>query len=80
MNDVMTRLVNCFKAVFPDLSDAEITRASLTSVTDWDSVASVALITVVEEEFGLQFPAEEMENLTSFALILNQLQRETHVA
>jgi acyl carrier protein len=39
----------------------------------WDSVATVSLAAAVEEEFGIQFDPEEIENLNSFQSCLNLL-------
>jgi acyl carrier protein len=74
MTDTRSRLLRCFNAVFPDLNDEEIPRASMTSVGSWDSLASVTLIAVVEEEFDIQVTAEDLEQFVSFELILGHLQ------
>lgn len=74
MTDAKARLFCCFQAVFPDLSEAEIPRASMTSVGSWDSLASVTLIAVVEEEFDIQVAPEDLERFVSFELILDYLQ------
>lgn len=80
MMNIKARLIECFQAVFPELSEEEIPRASLTSVADWDSVASINLIVVIEEEFGAPIPPEDVENLISFELILDHLRRAKGVA
>lgn len=80
MTDLQSHLVQCFQAVFPDLSEEEIKRASLASVADWDSVAGVSLISVLEEEFEIEIAPEDMEILVSFALIEDYLRREKGAA
>ena len=75
MTDPHSHLVRCFKAVFPNLCDEEITQASLMSVADWDSLAAINLLTVIEEEFHLQIAPEDVEDMVSFALILDYLKR-----
>ena len=80
MNDVRTRLVKCFSAVFPDLTEREIPLASTVSVGTWDSLASITLLSVLEEEFELQVDPEELEHLVSFDLILAYLQHEQQVS
>jgi acyl carrier protein len=35
----------------------------------WDSLANFSLVTVLEEEFDLQIPSEDLEQLTSFASV-----------
>jgi len=80
MDDLKLQLTRCFSAVFPHLSQQEIQRASLTSVGSWDSVATVTLLAVIEEEFGVQFDIQELERLVSFDSILECLQRAKHVS
>lgn len=74
MTPLQLRLVNCFKAVFPNLTDEEVIRASITSVSEWDSIAAISLVVVVEEEFGTEISADEIENLISFELVRNYLE------
>lgn len=81
MIDTPSRLLGCFRAVFPHLSEAEIPSASMESVEGWDSLASVNLIGVVEEEFDMQVPPEDLEQFVSFKQVLDYLQRDgLHVA
>ena len=70
MTDLRQRLLTCFVAVFPDLSENEIPLASTATVSAWDSLASVTLVSVIEEEFDLQLDVDELEDLNSFALVL----------
>ena len=74
MLDLRTRLVRCFAAVLPDLPEAELEKATASSVGNWDSLTTVSLITVIEEEFKVQIAPEDFENFVSFALILDYLQ------
>jgi len=71
--DTRARLVQCFGIVFPALAAARIPTASVETTADWDSVNAVVLMSVIEEEFGLNIPAEEMGRLTSFEAILGYL-------
>lgn len=82
MNDLRGRLAKCFAAVFPGLGEEEIYRAAATSVGAWDSLATVNLLAVIEEEFGLQVAPDDFENFVSFELILDYLQGKLkqHVA
>lgn len=80
MTEVQSRLVSCFSAVFPELSPEEIQRASPASVGSWDSLASVTLLSVLEEEFQIQFALEDIEHLVSFELVLDYLRQQNHIA
>lgn len=67
------RLEKCFVIVFPDLSQEEIRRASQASLATWDSVNTLTLLNVVEEEFGTKIDLEAVGELVSFALIVDYL-------
>ena len=76
MSTTRSRLTQCFKAVFPKLSDEQIYAAQHSSVPDWDSLSAISLITVVEEEFNIQIQPEEMGDLDSFEKVLDYLEHE----
>lgn len=73
MNDAKTRLEGCFLAVFPGLAKEAIAQASVTSVEDWDSVSSVTLLSVIEEEFDVAMLTDDVEELVSFQRIYESL-------
>ena len=66
MADTRTRLVRCFAAVFPELTEDQIQRATAESVPNWDSLASATLFTVIEEEFQVDIAPEDTGQLASF--------------
>lgn len=68
------RLAQCFSEVFPELTPDEISQASPASVQSWDSVSTITLLTVVEEEFGVSVDAEDVIKFNSFKGILSYLQ------
>ena len=74
MDNLEVRLTRCFATLFPALRPEEICRASMSSVADWDSVTTITLINVVEEEFGIQVDLEDVEQLVSFTEFLQYLQ------
>jgi acyl carrier protein len=80
MNDLSTRLIQCFSAVFPDLTEEQIRRASLTSVPKWDSIATVTLISLIEEEFRLHVEADKLGELVTFELTLEFVKKQTQVS
>ena len=71
MSDARSRLIHCFSVVFPDLGDQEIPTSNVASVGAWDSLASINLYSLVEEEFGIEISMEDLENLLSFEIILD---------
>ncbi len=74
MSDIEARLRTCFAVVFPKLAEAKIATANMTSVEGWDSLAMANLITVIEEEFGIQIKPQDMEQMVSFQQIVRYLQ------
>lgn len=79
MSDLQQRLVRCFQAVFPALSEGKAMRASASELTAWDSLATLNLAFAVEEEFGIQFEVEEIEKINSFQSCLNLVTRHQSV-
>jgi len=71
MDNLESRLVNCFSSVFPDLSEEQIRNASVESVPEWNSLAAVTLVAVLQEEFGLQVNLADLPRLVSFAAVKN---------
>ena len=75
MDEMEKRLAVCFSSVLPDLSAEEITNASTTSVDGWDSVTTVTLLAVIEEEFGISIEDVDPAKFDSFQNILTFLQQ-----
>jgi acyl carrier protein len=73
MNEIGERLARCFSAVFPQLPETQIPLATPNAVEGWDSMASITLISVIEEEFGIQIEPEDIEHFVSFEMVLNYL-------
>jgi acyl carrier protein len=76
MNEIRSRLIACFATVFPKLPEREIGSARMTAVAGWDSLAMANLVTVLEEEFGIQIRPQDVEQLVSFEQILQYLQNK----
>ena len=75
MNDTEKRLAACFSAVFPEMALDQIVQASAASMANWDSVATVTLLSVVEEEFGISITVDDPAMFDSFGNILAYLQQ-----
>jgi acyl carrier protein len=80
MGDVAERLQRCFAAVFPELPADQLTHANPQTVAAWDSVASVTLFAIIEEEFALEIDVQDMKDLLSFDSILQYLERRDPAA
>ena len=75
MSEIHERLMRCFSATFPNLTPEEIQSASPSTVDTWDSLASVTLVAVLEEEFAIQIEPEDIEHLVSFDSSLEYLNK-----
>lgn len=75
MDETQSKLARCFAALFPKLSADEIPLASQEKLSDWDSLASLTLMGLIEEEFGRTLDYEDLEKLTSFVAIVEYLER-----
>jgi acyl carrier protein len=73
MTDHPDRLQRCFSLAFPGISANQIRDASTASIADWDSIANINLLCLIEEEFNIEIAASDLEGLTSFPLILQYL-------
>jgi acyl carrier protein len=78
MDDMEARLAACFSAVLPELATQEISQARADSLVTWDSVTTITLITVVEEEFGINIEIDDPSQFDSFSGILNYLRKNNN--
>jgi acyl carrier protein len=65
-SDIDERLTACFLSVFPFLDASDIPKLSKATNDAWDSLASVSLVTVLEEEFDVMFDDDTIDRLVSF--------------
>jgi len=80
MSDPESRLKQCFSTVFPGLDAERIRDASVASVGEWDSIANINLLCLIEEEFAIEIAPGDLEQLTSFSLLLQYLQTRGQTA
>ena len=73
MNNASERLTKVFAAIFPELTPEEIQVASPVSVAAWDSLATISIVSLIEEEFEIDIPPDRFEDMGSFELILDYL-------
>ncbi len=66
MHDQEQHLIRCFASIFPGLTEEEIQNASIDSVGVWDSLSTVTLAAVIQEEFSVEIDPEILPQLDSF--------------
>jgi acyl carrier protein len=70
---LLARVADLFREVF-DEPKLVVTQATSTAdIAEWDSVAHVKLVMVLEETFGLQLDPDEVLNLTTVGAFVNSL-------
>jgi acyl carrier protein len=80
MDDTRQKLISCFQVVFPDMAADEIPAASTATVANWDSVAAITMMNVIEDEFGLDMDLDDLADLDSFEKIHAYLLKRQQVA
>jgi acyl carrier protein len=75
MDELESRLGNCFATAFPELDRQEIPSVSMGSLASWDSLAGITLLSLIEEEFSFSISADDVVDLVSFGLILDYLRK-----
>lgn len=48
------------------------------SIPEWDSVGNLAIISTIEQELGVEFPLDELFDLTSVEAIIDAVNRNKH--
>jgi acyl carrier protein len=66
MTDDDDRLMRCFAAALPSATRDEIRTATFDAMAGWDSLRAVALLAVLDEEFGVQLDLPELLELETF--------------
>ena len=75
MDETTQKLIDCFLTVFPALAEADVLQASVETVAHWDSLAHVTLLSLVREEFGVDFDFEDFAGAVSFTAMRETLGR-----
>ncbi len=72
-DDLEWQLRACFAAVFPEVSPEDLGGASVEALDEWDSIATVTLLSVIEDEFAVEFSDAGIERAVSFDSVLAYL-------
>jgi acyl carrier protein len=70
MDETENRLTKCFETAFPALPATSIPLCSQAIVDTWDSVTTIILVHVIEDEFGFEVDLDLLPQLDSFERIL----------
>jgi acyl carrier protein len=76
MSNLDDRLIECFRAVLPNIHPDDMRTVTMRSAPGWDSVVTITLISLIEESFGVETQPDDIEHLTSFETIRAYLLRK----
>lgn len=72
VKEIIARVLNVDSAVITDeLSSGDI--------PEWDSVGNLAIISTIEQELGIEFPLEDLFDLTSVQSIVDKVNQLSNV-
>jgi len=63
---VRRRLTRVFTAILPQVDVANIENATMDNTENWDSLATLSLFTLAEEEFGIKLGLDLIVSTKSF--------------
>lgn len=73
MAELQDRLLHCFSSVFPTIPLAQLRLATVQTMPEWDSIAAVTLVAVLQEEFAIRIDFSELPRLGSFEAVQRYL-------
>lgn len=72
VKEIIARVLNIpLDTVIDDLSSGDI--------PEWDSVGNLAIISTIEQELEMEFPLEDLFDLTSVLSIVNEVNKLSNV-
>ncbi len=71
---IKERLIRCFAAVFSEREEKTIPFLEVGNTKEWDSLAFVMLMNVVQQEFSIEIPIGELEQMNSFEKFLQKVE------
>jgi len=69
-NDIKRKIEGVFREVFDDESLVVSDTLSTETLSAWDSLGHIRLISALEDDLAITFTLEEIESMTSVAKIL----------
>ncbi|HEX4020399.1 MAG TPA: acyl carrier protein [Acidobacteriaceae bacterium] len=70
MTEIESKLLECMKAVFPTIPEESLPDASVANLEQWDSLATVTIVALIEESFEIEVEPADLVKLTSIRNIV----------
>lgn len=75
--DINEKLENIFTQVFPSIPKVDIREVSIENYPEWDSLALMQIITMIENDFSITLGISEIKLLNSFRNCLSVIESKT---
>jgi acyl carrier protein len=75
--DINEKLENIFTQVFPSIPKVDIREVSIENYPEWDSLALMQIITMIENGFSITLGISEIKLLNSFRNCLSVIESKT---
>lgn len=75
--NTLIKLRRIFQDIFDDDTLTISAETLSDDIDDWDSVAHVKLILMIEEEFGIRFTTDEVASIKSVANFLGAIEKHS---
>lgn len=70
----MEKFIENFTEIFDDVDPATITAETIfRDLDDWDSIAGLSVIGMIDEEYGVTFNAEDMKSCITVGDLYNRM-------
>ncbi|MBS1033359.1 acyl carrier protein [Gluconobacter cerinus] len=67
LDRIHRRLVRVFNTIFPGTPVEQVSQATMENTEGWDSLNTLSLFTLAEEEFGIQLGLDLMAEVKTFS-------------
>lgn len=76
MSDIEQRLYDCTQLVAPEMDTTLFRSSEFSNIEGWDSLKTVTLVTIIEEEFEIEIPFERLADITSCRSLLSIVEEQ----
>ena len=77
MSDTLSRIAEVIRDLFDDYDGAITRDTAAVDIEEWDSLANVQLMVMVEQQFGVQFATTEIQSFQNVGDMIDAVERKT---
>jgi acyl carrier protein len=76
LSETLTKIADVIADLFDDHADAVTRETSAADIEDWDSLANIQLVVMVERQFGIQFATSEIQGFRNVGDLVDAVDRK----